>query len=462
MSLRRLGALALVAAMAGAPAVSAPVATTSARPTLVVDLGGGVSLELVLVRAGAFRQGSPATETGRADDETPREVTISRDFYIGKFPVTRGQFARFTTETGYRTEAEKGVSGGFGFDGKGLVQAREYTWRRPGFSQDDNHPVVMVAFDDAQAFAQWLSRKARRSVALPTEAQWEMACRAGSQTPFYSGSTTEDAQTIAWFKANAGNGTRAVGQKTPNALGLFDMAGNVYEWCRDWYGPYASGAVTDPEETRSNLSDKPRRILRGGSWLKDVRNVRCAARYRNTAGSRNADNGFRVVAGVEETAAAAAAPPRAPGGAPATDATAPWMRYAMAGVVLACFAFSVAAVIAIVRSLVSNLPKPQGVRTKPAPDGFWIHAPDYTRGRRISYRAIVDGAARDGLIDSPGEQGEFVYTGGTVSEVQILSMAPVSAMGTAMDDEEWRRRQREEEEQRSRDDSRFTGFPSAY
>lgn len=440
MKLRRLGALAL-AAVASATAASGATTTL----TVDLDLGGGVSLDLVLVRAGAFRQGSPATETGRGDDETLREVTISRDFYIGRFPVTRGQFARFTTETGYRTEAEKGTSGGFGFDGKGLVQRKEYTWRNPGFPQDDTHPVVMVTFDDAQAFAQWLSRKARRSVGLPTEAQWEMACRAGWQTPFYGGRAGEDAAAIAWFKANAGDGTRAVGQKIPNALGLYDVAGNVYEWCRDWYAPYAAGPVTDPEETRSNLSDRPRRVLRGGSWLKDVRNARCAARYRNTPGSRNADNGFRVVAGVEETAAAAA-PPRTSGGAPATDAAASWMRVAMGGVLLGCFALSLAVLIAIVRSLVRNLPKSQAVRTKPAPDGFWIYAPDHTRGQRISYRAIVDGAPREGLIDSPGEQGEFVYTGGTVSEVQILSMAAAAAMAGAMDDR----------------DDRFTGFPSAY
>jgi len=451
--------------------LSAASAAPAADPTLRVDLGAGVYLDLVLVKAGTFREGSPPGEAGRGDDESARDVTISRDFYVGKYPVTRGQFARFVAEAGYRTEAEKGTSGGSGFDGQGLVQRKEFNWKSPGFDQDDDHPVVIVTYDDAQAFSQWLSRKAGRATGLPTEAQWEMACRAGSKARFYQGASDDEARTIAWFKANAGNGTRAVGQKKPNALGLYDMSGNVNEWVLDWYGPaYGDAAVKDPLESRSTLSDKPRRVLRGGSWFKDVRNVRCAARYRNTPGSRNADNGFRVVASVDRGGVAAApASPRA--AAPVRSAPEPedeW-SWLYAVWVFLCPLGMFAGLGLLIAKLVRRLRggDASGVRTHIGDDGFWIYSPDTTRGRPISYRVAVGGSNQEGTIASPGSQGEYVYTGGRPTGVKVLGMAAAAAAAGALgqrlisrDDD--RQRRRDEEERRRRDSSSFTGYPSAY
>ena len=448
----------------------------AADEDLRVDLGAGVYLDLVLAPGGSFQQGSRATEAGRGDDETVRPVTISHPYFIGKYPVTRGQFARFVAETGYRTEAEKGTSGGSGFDGQALVQRKEFNWKSPGFAQDDDHPVVIVTYDDAQAFTQWLSKKAGRTATLPTEAQWEMACRAGSKARFYQGASDDEARTIGWFKQNAGNGTRAVGQKKPNALGLFDMSGNVNEWVLDWYGPaYGDGAVTDPLESRSTLSDKPRRVLRGGSWLRDARHARCAARYRNTPGSRNADNGFRVVASVDARPVAAATARPATAAAPASEGPTDvwsWLgtSAAMLGVLacpLAMIAVPVVIIVMVVRRLRGGV---SGVRTHIGDDGFWIYSPDKTRGRSISYRASVGGADTEGTIASPGSQGEYVYTGGRPTTVKVLGMAAAAmaagaiAQRLASDDEDRWRQERDEEERRRRDSSSstFTGYPSAY
>jgi formylglycine-generating enzyme len=455
-----LAALAFPALVRGAPA-SVPAST------LTVDLGGGVRLELVLVKAGTFREGSPPTEKGRGDDETAHDVTLTRDYYVGKLPVTRGQFSRFVAETAYRTEAEKGTSGGFGFDGHGLVQRKEFTWRNPGFPQTDAHPVVLVTYDDALAFTQWLSRKARRTVSLPTEAQWEKACRAGSSARFYQGASDDEARTIAWFKANAGNGTQATREKNPNALGLYDMSGNVNEWVRDWYGPYGDGAATDPEQTRSTLSDKPRRVLRGGSWLRDVSSVRCAARYRNTPGSRNADNGFRVAASVEAAPAVAAPVPQPATPAPMVVTGGPTgdLAFVLGAI---CVVGGLSAV-ALVLLKVIRLGGTGGVRSHLVDDGFWIYSPDKTRGRPISYTAVVDGADTPGTIPSPGSEGQFIYTGSRPSSVRIDSMgaaAVAGAMAGATLDDAYRRRREREEQQRRRDeedsDSGFTGYPSAY
>ncbi|WP_437875434.1 formylglycine-generating enzyme family protein [Sorangium sp. So ce513] len=426
--------------LAAAAVVLVPAAAAAADPppAVAVDLGS-VKIELVLVKAGRFRQGSPPQEAGRGDDEALRDVTLSRDVYMGKYPVTVGQFARFVEETGYRTEAEVGASGGFGFDGKGLSQRKEFTWRTPGFPQTDQHPVTLVTFKDAGEFTRWLTQRTGRAFDLPTEAQWEHAYRAGTQTRFYAGDADSAAALLGWFKGNAGSGTRPVGQKQPNAFGLHDMGGNVYEWCRDFYGPYAPGPAVDPEQTSAPAGDKPRRVLRGGSWLKDAKHLRAAARYRNDPGSRNADNGFRVVAALEASAPSAAAPaPGAPGPTGATrPATSSFWSTVSAGTIAALVGgglFVGSVVVGLVGALASRGARrkvggarrklvagaPPGVTFRPQGDGFWLKAPPHLYGATLHYRCFVNGVMRRGSVPiERSRRGQFVYTGGAPSSVEM-------------------------------------------
>ncbi|MEZ4294748.1 MAG: SUMF1/EgtB/PvdO family nonheme iron enzyme [Polyangiaceae bacterium] len=265
-----------------------------------LDLGGGRQIAMVEVAAGTFAQGSAPDEPGHAADEGRRDVTLTRTYWISRAPVSAGQFRAFATDAGYVTEAEKGTSGGFGWDGTKLVQDKRYNWRSPGFPQTDDDPVVIVTFGDAQAFAGWVARKTGLAVRLPTEAEWERAARGGSRGRFFWGNDETQAEANAWFAKNAGAGTHPSGSKPQNDLGLVDAAGNVWQWCLDFHGPISGASATDPFQGTGvtwEHSDKPRRVLKGGSWLTNDRwKVRPAARNRATEGSRNSDFGFRIVA----------------------------------------------------------------------------------------------------------------------------------------------------------------------
>jgi formylglycine-generating enzyme required for sulfatase activity len=420
----------------------------AAEDDLSLDLGQG-SLDLRRIPKGSFTEGSPVTETGREPDEASRAVTISRSFWLGKVPVTRAQFTRFVSETHHITDAERGQSGGFGWDAKAgaLVQRKEFSWRNPGFLQKDDDPVVLVTYGDATAFTAWASRKTGHRVRLPTEAEWEYAARAGTTTPWYAATKDEDTLALGWFKTNSANTSHGVGLRKPNAFGLFDMAGNVYEWCRDIYAPYPPGDVTDPENTTNPGTEPERRVLRGGSFLRDPKRARSAARHRNTPGSRNADNGFRVAVdddilapqptslpagafapasplGMSSSSTANGADGAAPAPAPPTRGN-EGMAWALVAAPVAAAAAAIAWVLARRRR---SIPNALGVMTHAQEDGFWVRAPGLPTGTRVRYTCIVSGVEVSDLVPLDGGEETFVYTGAQPSAIRITEVVSVTSL----------------------------------
>jgi len=426
-------------------AALAAAGEAAAQPAqLTLDLG--VPLELTLVPAGSFRQGSPAAETDRRDDEASRDVTLTRAFYLGVVPVTRAQFEAFAVGAPYRTESEVGRSGGFGLEGGRLVQSPQYTWRTPGFAQDGTHPAVIVTFDDAQRFLAWASGRAGRRLRLPTEAEWERACRAGTSTAWYTGDTVDHGRAAGWYLEVPAVGTRPVRGRLPNGYGLFDMVGHVQQWVDDWYAPYGSAAATDPHVTAPDpaVAPPPRRVLRGGSWLRPVAKGRCAARERATPGSRNADTGLRVAMDASE---GAVTPPPAPSQepppplppAPALDNTPPdttsnvWGVFALFGGLMVTGVGLVAALVLRSRRSTGGgagqRPKggavgAQDVRIVPAADGFRVFAPPYRVGQRahIEYRQGAQQRTKWVVLERSA-QGQFVYTGAAPEALVIIALA---------------------------------------
>lgn len=393
---------------------------------LDLDLGGGQSLTLVLVHATTFRQGSPDTERGRGADETPHDVTITRDFYLGEVPVLRGQFARFVDATGYRTESETGRSGGYGFDGRALVQRPDFHWRSPGFAQTDDHPAVLLTFEDARRFATWATAQTGRTVRLPTEAEWELACRAGTDTPYYNGSDANAARAAGWFRDGSGNGTRPARGRAPNPLGLHDMVGHVQQWTADWYAPYPTGSATDPLQTTaaSPPGEPARRVLRGGSWLRSFDSGRCAARSRSTPGSRNADMGLRVAVDAEvPPAPVVQAPPPPPVyDAPTPSAVAPSDADHDNGLGLGCIAVVLAG-LGIAGWSIFGRSSARHVKLVAQPDGFRINAPARFNGWVIRYRYQAGGRTHDAHITyEPSAAGHFVYTGATPTMLSVVGV----------------------------------------
>jgi formylglycine-generating enzyme required for sulfatase activity/uncharacterized protein (DUF433 family) len=231
------------------------------KAAMVIDQGP----EMVIIPAGRFLMGSPAGEAQRFDFEGPQHpVTISRPFAIGRYAVTFDDYDAFCAATG----RDKGDEG----------------WGR------GRRPVVDVTWDDALAYCQWLFAQTGRPYRLPTEAEWEYACRAGTASPFHFG------ETLSTGQANYVDKTVPVGSLPPNPWGLCEMHGNVCEWCQDWwFGHYEAGPIADPGGPASGGC----RVLRGGSWFYGARDLRSAYRSHFAPGLRHLFDGFRLALGPE-------------------------------------------------------------------------------------------------------------------------------------------------------------------
>ncbi|MBQ2423825.1 MAG: formylglycine-generating enzyme family protein [Alistipes sp.] len=226
------------------------------------DIGG---FEMVFVNGGTFTMGATSEQGSDAESiEKPTHSVTLSGYYIGKYEVTQAQWSA--------------VMGG-----------------NPSNFKGDNLPVENVSWDDIQEFIQKLNEKSGKRFRLPTEAEWEYAARGGNQSKGYKYSGSNTVGDVAWYEKNSSDTTHSVGQIKPNELGIYDMSGNVWEWCQDWYGVYSSSSQTNP----TGPSSGSYRVLRGGSWGSYV--GYCRVSYRNCAipGDRYGKYGFRLVCSLE-------------------------------------------------------------------------------------------------------------------------------------------------------------------
>lgn len=261
--------------------------------------------EMVRIKAGAFTMGIPEAESAqfkiKDDDALPQHrVTFARDFWLGRYPVTREEFAEFVSATNYQAKADCFT----------LNDNKTASWRAHGFRQTERDPVVCVNVDDAEAYADWLSKKTGKTYRLPSEAEWEYAARAGTTTAFYWGDSAADIcrhanigdqalkkvqDMVSWAVA-CDDGyafTAPVGSFPANPWGLHDMAGNAWQWTADCYVENYSGAPRDVSAWKVGAADC-RRVVRGGSWGVEPQLARAGNRVFNGRAVRNVNSGFRL------------------------------------------------------------------------------------------------------------------------------------------------------------------------
>ena len=234
---------------------------SSSGNTITIPVKDGISIDMVRVEAGTFTMGATAEMKNPDVDEKPtHRVTLINDYYIGKYEVTQALW-----------QAVMGDD--------------------PSYFKGDNLPVEAVTWDDCQEFIGKLNRITGKTFRLPTEAEWEYAARGGNKSRGYQYSGSNNPSNVAWYDDNSGDKTHAVGTKQPNELGIYDMSGNVWEWCQDWYETYSSSSQVNPTGANSGSC----RVVRGVSWYNNARDCRLSLRGSNTPDFRSSNLGLRLV-----------------------------------------------------------------------------------------------------------------------------------------------------------------------
>jgi formylglycine-generating enzyme required for sulfatase activity len=249
-----------------------PIPLIASPTPFTENLPNRVTLEMVSLPAGEFLMGSPDSDPNAESYEKPQHQVKVNSFAIGKYPVTQAQYEAVM--------------------GKNPSHFKNNSWLKNNLQ----NPVENVSWNDAQAFCRKLSQITGKTYRLPTEAEWEYACRAGTTTRYYFGDDANQLGDYAWYSANSQSKTHPVGQKKPNAWGLYDMSGNVWDWCEDdWHNNYI-GAPTDGSAwfIKNYNRSQSLKCLRGGSWLNYPNLCRSADRYRNDPGIHGSSDGFRV------------------------------------------------------------------------------------------------------------------------------------------------------------------------
>ena len=296
----------------GKPDAAAQAETQRLAATCQTE--GQLGPTLVIIPPGQFLMGSDSkTDPDAQPREAPQHwVTIPKPFALSRCEITVGQFRQFVQETRYQTTAETDGKGCYGWDAvqKKAIQRPDLNWQNPGFSQDDHHPVVCISWQDTQHYLDWLSQRTGTRYRLPSEAEWEYAARARTITPHfyqpdqqcaYANGAGQETKAIAasnWTLAQCTDPfvyTAPVASFAENPFGLFDMAGNVWEWTQDcWHDDY-TGAPTDGSAwLEKNGGGCTRRVLRGGSWNINPQILRSAFRDRFNPDVAVNDSGFRV------------------------------------------------------------------------------------------------------------------------------------------------------------------------